>query len=380
MNTISLFSGAGGLDIGAVNAGATIRGCIENDHDSVQTLKLNHGDGYAVLEEDIAKLSSKNVLAAAGLQRKNVDLIIGGPPCQSFSKNSYWTKEGTEALRRRTRASKKAIIGGGRANYLASLELPKKKERVDVADDMRTPLIFEFARLVREIKPRGFVFENVSSLLHPKNKIFLDKFMSQVSAAGYSTRQYVLSSEEYGIAQKRKRIFVTGIKSSDAPDIPKQTHSADVTLSLKPIVPVKKVIEKYRFVRFHEPEEVITGRWAQYLPDIPPGMNYKALTRWAGYKNPIFEAETKFWNFLLKLHPDKASWTIPANPGPWIGPLHWKNRRLRIPERAAIQDFPDGYKFYGNRRSVIRQIGNAAPPKLAEVVIKTVVDKLNGQA
>ena len=107
-------------------------------------------------------------------------------------------------------------------------------------------------------------------------------------------------------------------------------------------------------------------------------MNYKALTEWAGYKNPIFEAETKFWNFLLKLHPDKPSWTIPASPGPWIGPFHWENRRLRIPELAAIQSFPENYDFYGVRRSIVRQIGNAAPPLLVKSVMDTLVEEVNG--
>jgi DNA (cytosine-5)-methyltransferase 1 len=81
--------------------------------------------------------------------------------------------------------------------------------------------------------------------------------------------------------------------------------------------------------RFAEPEEVVAGRWAKQLREIPPGWNYKYLTAWAGHKNPLFDAETRFWHFLLKLHPDKPSWTVPANPGPWVGPFHWDSRRLR---------------------------------------------------
>ena len=91
-------------------------------------------------------------------------------------------------------------------------------------------------------------------------------------------------------------------------------------------------------------------------------MNYKALTAWAGHPKPLFEAETRFWNFLLKLSPEMPSWTIASQPGPWTGPFHWENRRLTTDELAAIQGFPKGFQFFGSRRERVRQIGNAVPP------------------
>jgi DNA (cytosine-5)-methyltransferase 1 len=93
----------------------------------------------------------------------------------------------------------------------------------------------------------------------------------------------------------------------------------------------------------------------------------------------VFEAETRFWNFLLKLRRDKPSWTIPANPGPWIGPFHWDDRRLRIVEMAALQSFPAGYSFVGNRREKVRQVGNAAPPLLLKFMIRSVLDVVAGR-
>jgi DNA (cytosine-5)-methyltransferase 1 len=216
------------------------------------------------------------------------------------------------------------------------------------------------------------LFENVQSITHPKNIIYLNEFISFVEGIGYKINLTCLSSEEFGVAQKRKRVFVTGLKN-EVPQNPEPTHSLKPSLYLEQAVPVKKVIQKYKSKKYFEPEEVITGRWAEYFPDIPPGWNYKALTSWAGYSNPIFEAETRFWNFLLKLDPEKPSWTIPASPGPWIGPFHWKNRRLRIPELASIQSFPEGYKFFGSRRSQVKQIGNAAPPLMIERVFETLV-------
>ena len=105
-------------------------------------------------------------------------------------------------------------------------------------------------------------------------------------------------------------------------------------------------------------------------------MNYKALTAWAGYPNPKFVADKRFWSFLLKLSPDKPSWTITAQPGPWVGPFHWTNRRLRVPEAAAIQSFPKGYKFHGTRRSIQKQIGNAVPPLMGKAMIEFLKESL----
>ena len=105
-------------------------------------------------------------------------------------------------------------------------------------------------------------------------------------------------------------------------------------------------------------------------------MNYKALTAWAGYPNPKFVADKKFWNFLLKLSPDRYSWTITAQPGPWIGPFHWESRRLRVPEIAAIQTFPEDYQFEGNRSSIQKQIGNAVPCLMAKAMVGFLKDSL----
>ena len=370
MKTLSLFSGCGGLDIGAKMAGADIVCCVDNDQDSLDTISLNAKGEIIVLNEDIANLSGSSILTSCGLNKGEIELIIGGPPCQSFSKNNYWTKSGEESLRRR-KLMKISAEKEGR-NFVADLNLPKKKNRISVDEDIRSNLVSEQARLITELLPRAFVFENVQSITHPKNKRFLDAFKEIVADAGYKTSEFHLSSEYFGVPQKRKRVFVVGHLKEPPLKAPTQTHSYEKSIYLKPIVSSGQAIERYKSDRFFEKEEVITGRWAQYFPDIPPGMNYKALSAWAGYPNPIFEAETKFWNFLLKLHPDKPSWTIASNPGPWVGPFHWENRRLRTLEMAALQSFPTDYKFVGNRRSKVKQIGNAVPPLMAKAVVNTI--------
>ncbi len=327
MKTISLFSGAGGLDIGATMAGANIVCCIDTDQDSLETLKLNQGTNPATLiNTDISLLTGEEILRQCKCSKEEIDFLIGGPPCQSFSKNNYWTKSGEESLRRKQKMKANAESSG--RVFLEKVTLNNMKQRIDVDDDLRTSLVMEYARLINEISPQGFIFENVQSITHPKNKKYLHEFISFTEECGYKVKEFRLSSEMFGVAQKRKRVFVVGHKTKDVSD-PVITHSAAPESTLKSIVGSKSVIDKFKSKKYFEEGEVIKGKWSEYLPDIPAGMNYKALTSWAGYKNPIFEAETRFWNFLLKLHPDKPSWTIAASPGPWVGPFHWDNRRLR---------------------------------------------------
>jgi len=372
MKTISLFSGAGGLDIGATMAGAEVVCSIDHDRDSIETLKLNSTNNIGnLIKADITELTGKEILKLCDCKQKDIDFLIGGPPCQSFSKNNYWTKSGEESLRRR-RA--RALADNQSVEAVAKIALSKSKNRVDVHNDHRTSLVMEYARLISEISPRGFIFENVLSITHPSNKKYLNEFIKFTENCGYKITEMRLSSEQFGVPQVRKRIFVVGHKTKLITE-PEPTHSSEKSVFLKPLVSSKKAINRYRFDKYFEEGEIIEGRWSEYLSDIPPGMNYKALTSWAGYKNPIFEAETRFWNFLLKLHPEKPSWTIASNPGPWIGPFHWENRRLRTVEMAALQTFPANYKFFGSRRSVIKQIGNAVPPLMAQAVMSQLIEK-----
>ena len=98
------------------------------------------------------------------------------------------------------------------------------------------------------------------------------------------------------------------------------------------------------------------------------GNNYQWLTRKGGGEN-VFGYRTKYWSFLLKLARDKPSWTLPAQPGPSAGPFHWDNRPLSIPELLRLQTFPDTWRVEGEgRREQVRQIGNATPPLLGEVL------------
>ena len=125
-----------------------------------------------------------------------------------------------------------------------------------------------------------------------------------------------------------------------------------------------------------EPEEVIRGQWGHLLPGVPPGGNYLHYTAERGHPEPVFEWRKRFWSFLLKLDPDRASPTIQAHPGPNVGPFHWDNRRLRVPELRRLFTFPDDFEFVGSRNSVQAQVGNSVPPQLARSVAAAIAQQL----
>lgn len=116
-----------------------------------------------------------------------------------------------------------------------------------------------------------------------------------------------------------------------------------------------------------DPELAATGKWADLLPTIPEGNNYLWHTERGGGQ-PLFGWRRRFWSMLLKLAKDRPAWTLTAQPGPATGPFHWKNRRLSAKELCALQTFPSDYRVIGNLRSTHRQVGNAVPSALAEVL------------
>ena len=359
MNVIDLFAGAGGLGIGATLAGGRICLSVEKDHLACETLAQNQGNYPAgtILQADVSQLSGEGLRDRAQINRNAPLIIIGGAPCQPFSKAAYWTDPGNDASYRRSRSRGE--------------ETEKPAPILTAKEDERRDLVFEFTRLVFQSDADGFLFENVPSILHPRNKHVVPSIVDAAKNAGYFCNFFKLNSFDFGVAQKRERVFVVGSKAETV-KTPPPTHGfaeGGEPQLLTPYITAGEALAGLESDEYFEPEEIVKGRYSKHLNEVPPGGNYKALTAWAGHPNPSFEAETRFWNFLLKLAPDKPSWTIAATPGPWTGPFHWDNRRLRTSEMAALQSFPRGYQFTGSRRERVRQIGNAVPPLLAKAVV-----------
>jgi DNA (cytosine-5)-methyltransferase 1 len=355
---VDLFAGAGGLSVGATQAGCEVRACIELDRVACQTLRANQRYHGAVLEADVAAITGLDLRKAARLAPGDPLLIVGGAPCQPFSKAAYWVEDGDESRYRRARA--------------AGIAVGRPAPPTEVRPDSRRTLIQEFWRLIFESNADGFVFENVPSIRHPRNRPVLDGFRHAAEEAGYEVTQVTANAAEHGVAQTRERVFLLGAKRG-RPVAPEPTHTLRDETGRRPAVTAGEALQGFDRPQFFEPEELVFGRWAEHLRTVPPGWNYKAHTAWAGHPNPSFVTETRFWNFLLKLSPDRPSWTIAASPGPWTGPFHWASRRLRTVEMAALQGFPAGYNLIGSRREKVRQLGNAVPPPLAQRMVEAVL-------
>lgn len=336
---LSIFSGCGGLDVGCHLAGVPVLASLDFDKDSVETLKANKiFKKTKIFNEDILDFDINEFKKIINQNNNKKVILIGGPPCQPFSKAGYW-------------------IGNDM----------RKKDK-----DPRN-MVDEYLRMVKELEPDGFLFENVESLFHPSNKHVVEHISNFINKIGYKFKIVKVNAVDFGVPQKRKRIIIFGSKKEIKGE-PVKTHcdKCDVGGSgLKPFVSSGEVIKKFNTKEYYEKEEdTARGTYHSDLIRVPPGKNYIALTKEPFGPHPKFKAGKRFWNFLLKLDPKEPSWTIAAQPGPWVGPFHWTSRRLRVPEIAALQTFPDDYIFVGNRRSIQKQIGNAVPPLLGKRMIE----------
>lgn len=337
---ISFFSGAGGLDIGTQLAGIKVLSSLDIFEDSVKTLKLNKFFNGTIHEcGDIMKIDGTHYSGMLKNTKANKLIVIGGPPCQPFSKAGYWVTN---------------------------------KKRHSESDPRN--LILPYFKILSELKPDGFILENVESLLHPSNKIALDTIIEQIKLLGYNYSLLKINAAEYGIPQKRKRIFFLATKKKIEAILTKTNGSQEECLLNKSLKPYERVVDwigRFDNEEYCKDENLsIEGKWCDQLQSIPFGKNYIALTEREHHPNPVFVAGKRYWSSLLKLDPTLPSWTIIASPGHWEGPFHWKNRRLNTRELAAIQTFPDDYIFYGSQASKRKQIGNAVPPLLAKQVVE----------
>lgn len=343
---ISLFSGCGGLDISSEMSGIPVIFSLDFDKDSIATLKANSNNKKKEVHlADISKFSISGYKDALKKHNFNKFIVLGGPPCQPFSKAGYW---------------------------IGNKNRKKGKDPRNMIDD--------YINVIKNLKPDGFLFENVESILHPSNKKVFDKLIKSIENLGYNYKIIKANALDYGVPQKRKRIFVIGSINKFKTESPKKTH-ADLKiardLGLEPHENVGNFISKFNNKNYFEEQEVAEfGTYGSDLKEVPPGKNYISLTEKEGYKNPKFIANKRFWSFLLKLSPNKPSWTIAAQPGPWVGPFHWESRRLRVPEIAAIQTFPENYLFEGSRRSIQKQIGNAVPPLMGNKMVDFLKENL----
>lgn len=345
---ISLFSGAGGLDYGFEAAGFETAVALEMDRDCCKTLRANRD--WSVIERDIMEVSSEEILKQGKLKVGQAVVLIGGPPCQPFSKAGYWSRG--DALR---------------------------------LDDPRANTLSAYLRVLEDTRPHAFLLENVEGLAYRGKDEGLRLLINAIAAINRRTRSnyqpvfQVLNAADYGVPQIRKRVLMIGVRDGTAFRFPQPTHAESLEQDLFSNRERHRTAWDALADVPRDPAEdlAMTGRWADLLPSIPEGHNYLWHTdRMGGL--PLFGWRRRYWSFLLKLAKNQPSWTIQAQPGPAVGPFHWDNRRLSMRELCRLQTFPDDVVVSGSRSEVQRQIGNAVPSLLGEVIAREFARQMFG--
>jgi DNA (cytosine-5)-methyltransferase 1 len=348
---VSLFAGAGGLDIGVERAGYSVICAVENDAKAVETLNTNRSRFFPGLPEvvptDITTLDPGRLMREIGVGRDEIDLLVGGPPCVAFSKSGF--------------------------------HLEYKRE----GRDPKASLLDDYLRFLEGMRPKAFLMENVFGLAYRNQSApFFKALCDGIQRAGYSLTFGVLNAADYGVPQNRQRLFLIGARGGVELALPEPTHwgvherrrpPKDVG-ELEPHVTTGETLAG--LVTEPEVGEAVNGKWGHLLPGIPPGGNYLHYTAKLGHPKPLFEWRSRYWTFLLKLDPHRPSPTLQGQPGPYVGPFHWANRRLRVAELKRLHGFPDDYVLTGGRREAVLQVGNAVPPSLGEVVAGGIRDQL----
>jgi DNA (cytosine-5)-methyltransferase 1 len=333
---LSLYTGAGGLDLGFEAAGFETAAAVEIDPEAVATLR--HNRDWPVLDRDVHTISSEELLETAGLGEGEADALIGGPPCQPFSKSGYWASGDTLRL------------GDPRAGTLGA-----------------------YLRVLRDTLPKTFLLENVPGLAYRSKNEGLELIARTIErinrsrGVSYTMSVAKLNAADFGVPQLRERVFVIGSREGVDFTFPQPTREVQAT-AWDAIGDLQDD---------DDPALRMRGKWADLLPSIPEGENYLFHTERGGGL-PLFGWRRRYWSFLLKLAKGLPSWTIQAQPGPAIGPFHWKSRRLSARELCRLQTVPDGYTVLGNLAAVQRQLGNAVPSALAEALARAMRRQLLG--
>lgn len=346
LKTISLFSGIGGLDFGFEEAGFETRVALELDRYCCRTMRLNRN--WSVIEGDVNAVASADLMQQAGLEAGEADMLIGGPPCQPFSKSGYWAKG--DALR---------------------------------LDDPRSDTLTGYLRVLRDTQPRAFLLENVYGLAYQNKdeglRYILDGIaqINRETGSNYSVTWKMLNTAHYGVPQARERVFMVGSRDGRPFQFPEPTHqppgteASDLFAGTEPYRTAWDALGDLPAPDADEPGLKVGGKWGELLPSIPEGENYLWHTDRGGGE-PLFGWRTRYWSFLLKLSKRLPSWTVQAQPGAAIGPFHWDNRRLTFAELSRIQTFPDGLKLDVGRTEMQRMLGNAVPSLIAEVLAREI--------
>lgn len=337
MKMISVFSGCGAMDKGFQEVGFQSILSVDNNLASYNSLIANKSSDKIICD-NIENINFRTFKGKA-------DIVIGGPPCQPYSQTRH---------------------------YL--VDKPRGFEDLKSGNT-----VSEYFRVIKEVEPTFFFFENVDGFKYKTHERELQYLKKKSEDLNYNITYDVLNAADYGVPQTRKRFVCVGIKKKAPPFIfPRKTHSdprRNEDKKLLDWVNCGDVLKEYDYITKEEMDQKPGGKDNRLLRLIPPGDNYLFFTEKRGCKNPVFKWKSRYWTFLLKLSPNRPSWTIQASFSHNQGPFHWKNRFLRIEELKRLQTIPDSYKLHGDFKQQWKQVGNAFPTLLAKIIAKEILQK-----
>ena len=330
---IDLFSGCGGMSLGFEMSGFKGVLAIDNWKDALATYVYNRKDPHTLCA-DLSLLSPSKVKVDFNIS--NVDVIIGGPPCQGFS------------------------VAGKR-----------------IVEDDRNKLYKSFVNFVRCFHPKAFVMENVPNILSIGGGMVKDSIVKDFESIGYTVNVQVMTASDYGVPQNRRRAVFVGFADGTKYSFPSPQCCPKVTsyealcdlpegsLADGVAYPMAPLNDYQRFMR-HDSKGVYNhditmhnDRTKEIIAMVPDGGNYKDLPKELQQTRKVHIAWTR-------LNSMKPSFTIDCGHNHHF---HYQyNRVPTVRESARIQSFPDNFIFLGNKGSQLKQVGNAVPPLMSRAI------------
>ncbi len=348
--TVDLFSGAGGFSLGAIQAGLSVVGALEIDKNASRSYQANIATktktSNSLLNEDILRLAPEDAMSHWNLKPGQCDIIVGGPPCQGFSRHRI----------------NNAGVG-----------------------DPRNKLLGRYFEYVAALRPRVFLVENVPGLLWPRHKEYLEQFYEMGKTADYYVAPpVILNACDYGVMQNRRRVFILGIDNRRPFKVqwpPEPTHAS-------PSIPKSMRIGKtpwlaaetaFRPAEIGDPNDVHmnhTQELVEVFKNTPinggsrsqSGRVLKCHTGHSGHKDVYGRIDPS------KPAPTMTTACINPSKGRFVHPV--EHHGITVRQAARIQGFPESFVFHGGLMASGAQIGNAVPIKLAEILLKHISREL----
>ncbi|WP_213748140.1 DNA cytosine methyltransferase [Citrobacter freundii] len=379
LKAIDLFAGAGGFSLAAYRTGIDVQAAIELDKLASETYYMNLVKNYEtqtqVFSQDINDVDISSLMRFQGIKPGELDLILGGPPCQGFSTHR--------------------INDAGK-------------------DDPRNALLLRYFDFVKQFRPKIFLVENVPGLLWSRHADYLERFFSLTHEHGYRVigeKPFVLNARDYGVPQNRKRAFILAVRqdidtsSFVWPPVPTHSKSGQqwVTSSCvfeRPPESVliefkERLVEKFSMSAEQADNRIKQLRWGSPITEADPcnvHMEHSVELQTLFKNTPLLGDRTESGRQLAchknytghldvygRIYPHLPSNTITTgcnNPskGRFVHP--WLNHGITLRHAARLQTFPDDYIFHGGTMAVAKQIGNAVPVKLGEALLKSIINLL----